>query len=155
MRVIVTHIAEKIFEVKNEAGASFRLAGTADVSAGLDRPSGDRGGEENSGGSAPDLYLRPMEALLGTMASCAGIDVVKILTQQKEPFTGLTIAVEGKRADAVPAVFTDIHLRYEIRGPVAENKGRRAVALSQEKYCSVSKMIEPTVKISYEVVLVP
>jgi putative redox protein len=97
--------------------------------------------------------LRPMETLLASLAGCSAVDVVKILGQQREPLQGLEIEVEGKRADAIPAVFTDIHLRFIVRGPVAENKARRAVALSAEKYCSVSKMLEPTVKITHEVIL--
>jgi putative redox protein len=99
--------------------------------------------------------FRPMEAVLASLAGCSGIDVVKILTQQKEPLEGLTISVEGERADAIPAVFTKIHVRFEIRGDVAENKAQRAVALSVDKYCSVAKMLEPTVSITHEVVLVP
>lgn len=124
------------FEARNEAGGTLRLEGTPEM-----------------GGTGE--ALRPMEALLASLAGCSGIDVVKILSQQKEPLTGLVIRVDGKRADAIPAVFTDIHVVYEIHGPVAENKARRAVALSAEKYCSVSKMLEPTVKLTHEVVLLP
>lgn len=124
------------FEVKNETGGTLRLEGTPEL-----------GGTGES--------LRPMEALLAALAGCSAVDVVKILGQQKEPLTGLVVHVDGKRADAIPAVFTDIHVIYEIHGPVAENKARRAVALSVEKYCSVSKMLEQSAKITHEVVLIP
>jgi putative redox protein len=122
------------FEATNDAGATLRIEGPPDL-----------------GGTG--AALRPMETLLAALAGCSGVDVVKILGQQKEPLEGLEIVVEGKRADAVPAVFTDIHVRFSIRGPVADNKARRAVSLSMEKYCSVTKMLEPTVRITFDVEL--
>lgn len=88
-----------------------------------------------------DAGLRPMEMFLAALASCAAVDVVMILTQQKQDLKDLRIEVEGIRADAVPAVFTKIKLSFVAYGEVAENKMTRAVALSVEKYCSVAKML--------------
>ena len=99
--------------------------------------------------------MRPTEALLASLAACSSVDIVKILAQQKEPLQGLSIKIVGTRADAIPAVFTNIHLVFTLRGPIAENKARRAVALSAEKYCSITKMLEPTVAITHEVRLEP
>jgi putative redox protein len=59
----------------------------------------------------------------------------------------LSISVAGTRADAVPAVFTSIELRFEAKG-VDEDRLRRAVDLSMEKYCSVKKMLETTARIT-------
>jgi putative redox protein len=136
MRVVVRQLERARFEATNDAGATLRMEGSKEL------------------GGVGDA-LRPMETLLAALAGCSAVDVVMILEQQKEPLAGMEIEVEGKRADATPAVFTDIHLRFRIRGPVAENKARRAVALSAEKYCSVSKMLEPKVRITHEVVLEP
>jgi putative redox protein len=133
MKITVTQTGAMSFEASNGA-ATLRMDGPPDL-----------------GGT--DQGLRPMETLLASLAGCSAVDVVKILKQQREPLEGLEIQVEGRRADAIPAVFTDIHLRFVIRGGVAENKARRAVALSAEKYCSVSRMLEPSVKITHEVVL--
>ncbi len=136
MKVKLQQIEGSRFEVTNENGASLRLSGPVELGGSLDA-------------------LRPMEALLASLAGCSAVDVVKILAQQKEPLQGLEVEVDGTRADAIPAVFTKIHLRFLLRGPVAENKAQRAVALSAEKYCSVSKMLEPGVSITHEVVLLP
>jgi putative redox protein len=46
-------------------------------------------------------------------------------------------------------VFTKIHLTYRIRGKVAQKSAEDAVALSKNKYCSVSKMLEKAAKIDY------
>ena len=134
MKVTVRQLEGVSFEATSDGGGTLRMEGPADL-----------GGKGDA--------LRPMETLLASLAGCSAVDVVKILGQQREPLQGLEVEVEGKRADAVPAVFTDIHLRFIVRGPVAENKARRAVALSAEKYCSVSKMLEPSVRITHEVVL--
>ena len=102
-----------------------------------------------------DTGMRPMETFLAALASCSAVDVVMILTQQKQPLLDLRIEVDGERADAVPAVFTRIRLRFIAHGDVAENKMKRAVALSVEKYCSVAKMLSPQVVVEHEYEIVP
>jgi putative redox protein len=91
-----------------------------------------------------------METFLAALASCSAVDVVMILRQQKQPLEDLRIFVTGQRAEAVPAVFTHIKLRFVAYGAVAENKMTRAVQLSVEKYCSVSKMLLPEVVVEHE-----
>ena len=62
--------------------------------------------------------------------------------------------VEGYRnPDAIPKVFEKIDLQIKLEGDLPENKARRAVDLSLEKYCSVAKMLEKTATIAYEVFL--
>ncbi len=100
-----------------------------------------------------DAGMRPMEMFLASLASCSAVDVVMILNQQKQPLRDLAIFVEGGRADAVPAVFTHIKLRFVAYGAVAENKMARAVQLSVDKYCSVAKMLLPDVVVEHESVV--
>ncbi len=97
-----------------------------------------------------DAGPRPMEMFLSALASCSAVDVVMILNQQKQPLRDLHILVEGERADAVPAVFTRIVLKFVAYGNVAENKMNRAVQLSVEKYCSVAKMLNEQVIVEHE-----
>jgi len=94
--------------------------------------------------------IRPMEALLVSLASCAAMDVVHILRKQKEPLDDLRIEVDGERADATPAPFTTIHLTFTATGDgLTEKKVRRAVALSVEKYCSVGASLDPTIEVTH------
>lgn len=96
----------------------------------------------------------PMELLLMGIAGCSGIDIVMILNKQQLELTDLQMEVEGSRVEgAVPNVFTGIHLKIMLEGEIPENKARRAVDLSLEKYCSVAKMLEKTAEISAEVFL--
>lgn len=105
-------------------------------------------GSESIGGEAKGM--RPMELVLVSLGSCSGIDVVSILEKMREPLEDLQIEVEGQRANQIPAVFTDIRVKYILTGKLDPEKVGKAIALSQEKYCSVSEMLRPKVSISYE-----
>jgi len=123
------------FVAENEGGATIRLAGPPDL------------GHSDEG-------LRPMQALLASLAGCSALDVLLILQKQHHLVTRLDIEVDGTRADAVPAVFTKIHLHYVAAGDMPLQKLERAVALSSEKYCSVSHMLRHTVEITTSCALI-
>lgn len=96
---------------------------------------------------------RPMQVLLMSLGACSSMDVLSILKKMREEVTGYSVEIKGDRADAVPAVFTKIHVHYQLKGQLNSNNVARAIQLSMEKYCSVTKMLEPTVEIthSYEI----
>lgn len=122
------------FMATNAAGASAIIDGPADM------------GGENAG-------LRPMEMLLSSLAGCGAMDVIHIMKKQRENLERLEVEVDGERADTIPAVFTRIHLRFKGYGQIELLKLQKAVELSMEKYCSVFRMLEPTVAITSEGVL--
>jgi putative redox protein len=99
--------------------------------------------------------LSPMELILVGLAGCTGMDVISILTKQRQPVTGFQVRVEGERADSHPKVYTKIHVEYVVYGEGVEEKAvARAVKLSEETYCSVMGMLHATVDItnSYRIV---
>lgn len=101
--------------------------------------------------------MRPMEMVLSAVASCSSIDIVMILKKQRQRLDDIQVTVEGNRAEGkVPAVFTDIHIHFKLTGKIKAKKAEQAVTMSMEQYCSVSKMLEGTVKIthSHEVISV-
>ncbi len=98
----------------------------------------------------------PMQTVLLALAGCTGMDVVSILKKMRAPLDGLTIEVSAERATEHPKVFTQIHLRYLVRGAgLQEEDVRKAIDLSREKYCSVSAMLRAMATITYEVVVTP
>lgn len=131
MKVTLKQGGGAVFEATNEAGQKVLLDGPADI-----------------GGTGAGV--RPMQMVLMGLAGCAAIDVLHILNKGRQPIADLELHVEGTRADAVPAVFTDIHVRFVGTG-VNEQKLTRAAALSLEKYCSVTRMLAPTVRITHSV----
>jgi putative redox protein len=128
-----------------QTGAAKFVATNASGASGVIDGPDDMGGE-NAG-------LRPMETLLSALAGCSALDVIHIMKKQRQNLDRLEVEVEGERADAIPAVFTSIHLRFKAYGPIELLKLQQAVALSLEKYCSVSKMLQPSVDITAEGVL--
>ena len=96
----------------------------------------------------------PMDLLLRGIAGCSSIDIVMILRKQNHELEDLRVEVDGYREDgAIPNVFKKIHLDFILKGNVTAAKVERAVKLSMDKYCSVSKMLEKAAEISYSVTL--
>ena len=100
-----------------------------------------------------DAGMRPMQVLLSSLGGCSSIDVISILEKQKQTITNFKVEMDAERADAVPAVFTKILLTFILEGEIDTAKADRAVNLSMDKYCSVTKMLEPTVEITHAIVL--
>jgi len=92
-----------------------------------------------------------MELVLIALCGCTASDVVGILRKKREAFTGLEVQAQAERADGYPAVYTEIKLRYRVRGVVLHKAMEDAVRLSKEKYCSVSAMLEKTAKITFSI----
>jgi putative redox protein len=100
------------------------------------------------------LGARPMQLLLMGIGGCSGIDIVSILKKQKQVITGFDISIDGEReVDVVPALFENIAVHFQLEGALDAAKVKRAVMLSMDKYCSVSKIIEKSAKITYRVSL--
>lgn len=92
--------------------------------------------------SKQELGARPMELILMGLGACASYDVVSILQKSRQNISDVRCEVSAKRADSVPAVFTDIHLHFIVEGTdVKESQVAKAIELSATKYCSASKML--------------
>jgi putative redox protein len=94
----------------------------------------------------------PMEVVLMGLCGCTSVDVVSILEKKRQLLTGLRVTAKATRAETAPRVFTHILLTYTVSGQLSRKAVEDAVALSKEKYCSVSKMLEKAATIDYEIV---
>ena len=109
-------------------------------------------GSPDAGGR--NLAGRPMEMVLVGLGGCSAFDVVMMLEKSRQLPAAFEVTMEAVRADAVPAVFESIHLVFRFEGDGLNEKAlNRAVSLSMEKYCSVTKMLEPTVDITWALAL--
>lgn len=89
-----------------------------------------------------NLGPRPMELLLMGLGGCTSFDVLTILRKARQDVTSCEAELTAERADAVPAVFTKIHVHFVIKGRgLREPQVKKAVDLSAEKYCSASIML--------------
>ena len=98
-------------------------------------------GAEEQGGR--NLGPRPMEMLLIGLGGCSAYDVMAMLRKSRQNVVDCRAELAAERADAVPAVFTKIHMHFVVTGTrLKESQVARAVSLSAEKYCSASIMLE-------------
>lgn len=116
-------------------------------SVALDGPP-DAGGENRG--------ARPMELMLLGLGGCSSFDVVSILTKSRQDIVDCVTTLDAERAPEVPQVFTRIHMHFTVTGHgLDERKVARAVALSADKYCSASIMLQRggvAISHSYELV---
>lgn len=100
--------------------------------------------------------VRPMELMLLGVGGCSTFDVIHILKKARQDVTDCVAHLEAERVDAVPAVFSKIHLHFVVTGRnLKDTQVKRAVELSAEKYCSASIMLSKggvEISHSYEVV---
>jgi putative redox protein len=129
MRAIATWQQNQQYDTESDSGHHVALDGDA----------AHRGGPS------------PMELLLMALCSCTAVDVVSILHKKREPFSSLTVFADAEQAPEAPRVFTHIRLTYHVNGEVSPKAAEDAVALSKNKYCSVSKMLEKAATIDYRI----
>jgi len=103
--------------------------------------------------SQPDAKgVSPMETVLMAVAACSGIDMISILKKQRQIINDFSAEVEGERVQVDEAKpFKAITVKFFLEGEIDSKKALKAAELSFEKYCSVSKTLEPNVKVNYEV----
>lgn len=107
-------------------------------------------GPPNLGGH--DTGFRPTQLLLAAVGGCSAIDVVMILKKQKQRIDSFEIEVDGEKEKVEEySLFREITIHFKLKGEIELEKAERAVQLSIDKYCSVSKTLEPTAKINYKI----
>jgi len=98
--------------------------------------------------------FRPMEMLLVGLGGCSGIDMINVLTKQKEQLDDVKIKITATRKDEeVPAIFDVITIHFDLYGQLSIQKVERALDLTFDKYCSVSNILgrSSTINFSYTI----
>ena len=92
----------------------------------------------------------PKALLLAGLAGCSGIDIVDILKKMRVEFSEFTIEVKAAQTEELPKVYKDIYIAYRVKTDKDnEEKVRKAIDLSLEKYCGVSAMLQKNSPIHY------
>ena len=102
--------------------------------------------------SAQTLGPKPMELVLMGLGGCTSYDVVSILRKARQQIEDVECQLRANRAETIPTVFTDIHIHFVVKGKnLNEERVKKAIELSAEKYCSASRMLEDGgVKITHD-----
>lgn len=119
------------FEAENENGFTVELDAKAAI------------GGEGKG-------FRPMEMLLIGLGGCSGIDMVNVLSKQKEPLDDIKIAINASRKEEeMPPIFDVINIHFDLFGDLSIQKVERALAMTFDKYCSVSNILGRSATINF------
>ena len=99
--------------------------------------------------------MMPGDLLLTSLGSCSGIDVVNILQRQRQEVTGLEISVRGEQLPDAPWTWVAINIEYTVHGRgLRESAVRRAIELSEERYCSIGATIGGRAEITSSLTIV-
>ena len=115
----------------------------------------DIDGSEAIGGEGKGA--RPMQLLLMGLGGCSSMDILSILNKQRVVLEDFDIDINAERdTENTPSLFSKINIEFQFKGEIGEKelkKINRAVSLSMDKYCSVTKIMEKTADISYYVLV--
>jgi putative redox protein len=109
-------------------------------------------GTAEAGGK--NLGPRPKGLTLVSLLGCTAMDVISILGKMKVKVETFAVTAEAQLAEEHPKKFLAIKVIYAFSGPgLTPEPLRKAIALSEEKYCGVRATLSPAVAISHEIVI--
>lgn len=106
-----------------------------------------------SGLDEPGQGATPMELLAVALGACTAMDVVSILRKMRQPLEGLRVEVGGETAEDHPQKYVALEVVYHFEGALDEARVRRAIELSETRYCSVEATLRPAVPITSRFVI--
>ena len=107
-----------------------------------------------------EIVMRPKgvkasDLLSMALIGCSSHDVVEILLKQRQDLRELRVTADSVQDDDPPWRFRKIHIHFQAVGKGLDvEKVRKAIALSEEKYCSVYVTLREAVEITNDVEVV-
>jgi putative redox protein len=98
---------------------------------------------------------KPIELALLALGGCTAFDVISILRKKRQKVTGYEIELSAEQHEELPAYFTHVQIKHRLRGQIDPEAVKRAIHLSETKYCSVGAMISKTAKIEATFEIIP
>ncbi|HEV2234686.1 MAG TPA: OsmC family protein [Terriglobia bacterium] len=98
---------------------------------------------------------KPIELALLSLGGCTAFDVIGILRKMRQEVTGYELELRAEQRDGPPNYFTHVEINHRLQGTIDPEAVRRAIELSETKYCSVGAMISKTAKIDSTFEIVP
>ncbi len=97
---------------------------------------------------------RPKPLMLVALAGCTGMDVVSILRKMRVKLDDFDVVVEGNNTTEHPKHFDEIKVIYKFWGKdLPLDKLKKAISLSEERYCGVSFTYKQSIKLTSEIVI--
>jgi len=95
---------------------------------------------------------RPKGLTLLSLAGCTGMDVISILKKMRVDVDSFEVSTKAGLTEEHPKKFKTITIMYRVKGKdIPADKVKKAVSLSEERYCGVSATLKPNVEIRNEI----
>mgnify|MGYP003573611421 CR=1 FL=1 len=95
---------------------------------------------------------RPKPLMLTALAGCTGMDVVSILKKMRVEPEEFNVIVEGDLTEEHPKQYYKMNVIYQFKGnELPLEKLKKAVSLSEERYCGVSALYKKAIEITSEI----
>ncbi len=99
--------------------------------------------------------VKPVELALLALGGCTAFDVIGILRKMRQHVTGYDVELSAEQREEAPKVFTRVTIVHKLRGCVDPKAVKKAIHLSESKYCSVGAMIGKTATIDTRFEIIP
>jgi putative redox protein len=104
----------------------------------------ESGGEGNG--------LRPKALMLSALAGCSGLDVASLIKKMKLEVDDFKIDTIANLTEEHPKYYDSVVIEYHFYGAnLKEDKLKKAVDLSVEKYCGVMEMFRKFAKLDIQI----
>lgn len=101
-----------------------------------------------------DLGPRPKTLMLVSLGGCTAMDVISILKKMRVTPDYFNVEVEGELTEEHPKYFHTITVNYIFRGKdLPMDKLKKAVSLSEERYCGVTEMLRHSAKMISNIIV--
>ncbi len=108
--------------------------------------------KEDFGGD--DRGPRPKPLILTALGGCTAMDVISFLRKMKTEVESFNVEVNGKLSDEHPKRYVEIVVTYKLSGEnIKLENVKKAISLSEEKYCGVSFMLRKALKIYSRIIV--
>jgi len=97
----------------------------------------------------------PMELLLMALGACTATDIVIIMEKKRQKLESLDVICSGERATDYPQVWNKLEVLFRLRGTLEESAVKRAIQLSEEKYCSVAATLKKSAELMWRYEILP
>lgn len=101
-----------------------------------------------------DRGPRPKPLMQLSLIGCTAMDVISILQKMRVELDDFRVHVDGELTEEHPKHYSSMHIIYEFTGKdLPMDKLKKAVNLSQERYCGVSYLYRKVMDLTFEIVV--
>lgn len=95
---------------------------------------------------------QPKPLMLLSLVGCTGMDVISILKKMRVTLEDFKVSVEAEHTEEHPRHYSEMKVIYEFWGKdLPEEKIKKAVNLSEERYCGVSHVYKKAIPMATEI----